>query len=266
VANVLKKIVQHKKKELEKKKKELPLETMLNALATAPPTRPFRNALQRERGLALIAEIKKASPSKGLLVKNLNVPKLAQTYAAFGASAISVVTDEKFFQGKADIIGEVKKSCDLPVLRKDFIIDPYQVYESRYYKADAVLLIANLFSKPKDLKKMIQLVNNLSMLPLVEVHSPAEITKALKAEAEYIGINNRDLSTFKVDLKTTLKLAKRVPKTKVLVSESGIHSAKEARLVWEAGAKGILVGESILKAKDQGSLIRELSQIGQDEF
>src|SRR6185369_7133360 len=117
------------------------------------------------KGLALIAEIKKASPSKGVLVKNLDAKKLALHYAENGATAISVVTDEKFFQGKLETIAEVKKACELPVLRKDFIIDPYQVVESRYYRADAVLLLASLFAKPKDLKKMIQLVNNLSMTP-----------------------------------------------------------------------------------------------------
>jgi indole-3-glycerol phosphate synthase len=266
VATILRKIVQNKKKELEKRKKALPLETMLNALVTATPSRPFRAALQRPAGLALIAEIKKASPSKGVLVKNLDPKKLAETYAAHGASAISVVTDEKFFQGKLEFIAEAKKACSLPVLRKDFIIDPYQVYESRYFRADAVLILAALYPKPRDLKKVCQLVTNLSMTPLVEVHTRSELARALKAEAEVIGVNNRDLNTFKVDLKTSFQLAKKVPKTKLLVAESGIRGVKEALQLWKAGFKAILVGEALLKDRSNPPLARELSAVGQDAY
>jgi indole-3-glycerol phosphate synthase len=175
-----------------------------------------------------------------------------------------VVTDEKFFQGKGEWIAEAKKASNLPVLRKDFIIDIYQVYESRYLRADAVLLIAACFTQAKDLKKLVQKVQDLSMTPLVEVHNLADLVKALKAEAPVIGINNRDLGTFKVDIKTTAKLAKKVPKDRLLISESGILSAKEAKQVWDAGARAVLVGESLLKAKSIPALARELTGVGQE--
>ncbi len=262
MAGILSKIVQHKKKEVEKRKQELPLEKLLEQLVSTPsPTRPFKDFLLRSRKLALIAELKKASPSKGLLVKSWDARKIATTYQDHGATALSVVTDEKFFQGRGETIAEVKKACSLPVLRKDFIVDPHQVYESRLLKADAVLLIAALFQQPKDLKRMVQLALNLSMTPLVEVHTAAELQKAVKSEAEFIGINNRDLATFKVDLKTTLKLIKKVPRDRFVVSESGIHGADDARMLWEAGVKAILVGEALLKAKPMGPLVEELSKV-----
>lgn len=262
--SMLRKIVANKKKELEKRKKELPLEQILASLVAAPPTRPFKESLLKPRGLALIAEIKKASPSKGVLVKVIDARKMAIAYEDAGAHALSVVTDDKFFQGKGEWIAEAKKASNLPVLRKDFIIDAYQVYESRYLRADAVLLIAACFTLAKDLKKMVQKVQDLSMTPVVEVHNLADLVKALKAEAAVIGINNRDLGSFKVDIKTTAKVAKKVPKDKLIISESGILSAKEAKLVWDAGARAVLVGESLLKAKSIPALARELTGVGQE--
>jgi indole-3-glycerol phosphate synthase len=264
LASILRKIVANTKKELEKRKKELPLDAILTALVSAPPTRPFRAALQKAPGLALIAEIKKTSPSKGILLAKVDAKKMAEAYESAGAHAVSIVTDEKFFQGSGAWIAEAKKSSNLPVLRKDFIIDPYQIYESRYLRADAVLLIAALYPLAKELKKMVRKVNDLSMTPVVEVHTLGELERAIKAEADVIGINNRDLATFKVDIKTTAKLSKKIPKGKILISESGITSAEDAAYVHENGARAILVGESLIKAKHMAALVKELIAVGQE--
>ena len=263
-ASILNKIVTNKKKEVEKAKKALPMEKILESLVSAPPSRPFKPILTGGRGITLIAEIKKSSPSKGSLVAKWDPKDLAKTYHANGARAISVVTDEKFFKGSLDTIAIVKKVCPLPVLRKDFIIDPYQVYESRYHRADALLLITSLFTQTKDLRKMIQLSLNMSMLPLVEVHTADEMKKAVRAEAMFIGINNRNLTTFKVDLNNTLKVMKKVPEDVIFVSESGIHSKEDAIKVYEAGVKGILVGEALLKSKNRAELVAELASVGRD--
>ena len=239
VENILKKIIANKKKEVEAAKKELPMDKILARLVTAPPSRNFKNALKLKDGLALIAEIKRASPSKGALMgPKQSVTKLAQTYAANGATAISVVTESKFFKGDLGMIEEVKKACGLPILRKDFIVDIWQLRETRIAKADGVLLIASLFNQPRDLRKMIQGAMNLSLLPLVEVHTADDLKKALRAEAEFIGINNRNLATFKVDLKITEKLLKKVPEDKFFISESGIHDPRGRQRSVEGRGQG----------------------------
>ena len=261
--NILKKIVTNKKKEVEAMKKARPMASMLEGLVGAPPSRGFKAALKSSDGLALIAEIKRASPSKGALMgPKQTVSKLAQIYADNGATAISVVTESKFFKGDIGMIEEVKKACGLPILRKDFIVDPWQLRETRLARADGVLLIASLFNQPRDLRKMIQGAMNLSLLPLVEVHTADDLKKALRAEAEFIGINNRNLSTFKVDIKNTERILKKVNEEKFFVSESGINTVEDAREVWKAGAKGVLVGESLIKAKDIATLVREISSVG----
>ena len=250
-ANILNKIITQKKKEVAKRQKELPMEKILEAMVSAPPSRQFKPVLTTQRGLSLIAEIKRHSPSNGALVTRWDPKAIAKTYHENGASAISVVTDEKFFKGSIDMIMQVKKACPLPVLRKDFIIDPYQVYESRYHRADALLIIASLFPQTKDLRRIIKLTQNLSMLPLVEVRSTDEMRRAVRAEAMFIGVNNRDLATFKVDIKATLDVMKKKPDDQTFVSESGIHTIEQARELYKAGCKGILVGESLLKAKNR---------------
>lgn len=260
--SILKKIISNKKKEVEAAKKAMPMDKILAALVTAPPTRNFKEAIRQKDGLALIAEIKRASPSKGLIAKTWNPVKLATSYSEAGASAISVVTDEKFFKGDLKIIAEIKKVCSLPVLRKDFIIDPYQMYESRLAKADAVLIIASLYPETRLLKKMIQLALNLSMTPIVEVHTPGEFKQILRCEIDMIGINNRDLKTFKVSLDNTLKLLKRAPEGKLYVSESGFEGKAEAEVVYKAGCKAILVGEALMRAKKPGELAAEFVSVG----
>jgi indole-3-glycerol phosphate synthase len=260
--SILKKIISNKKKEVEAAKKAMPMDKILAALVAAPPTRNFKAALRRKDGLALIAEVKRASPSKGMIAKTWNPVKLAETYAEFGASAVSVVTDAKFFKGDLKSIAEIKKVCPLPILRKDFIIDPYQMYESRLAKADAVLIIATLFPETRQLKKMIQLAQNLSMTPVVEVHSVAEFKQVLRCEIEVIGINNRDLKTFKCNLETTLKLLKRAPEEKLYISESGFENKEDAKKVYEAGCKAILVGEALVRAKKTSDLVSEFVSVG----
>lgn len=260
--SILRKIISAKKKEVEAAKKLWPMDKILAALVSAPPTRNFKAALRRKDGLALIAEIKRASPSKGLIAKTWNPVRLAETYAEAGASAISVVTDEKFFKGDLKSIVEIKKTCPLPVLRKDFIIDPYQMYESRLAKADAVLIIAALFPETRQLKKMVQLAQNLSMTPVVEVHTIGELKQVLRCEIEVIGINNRDLATFKVNLDTTLRLLKRAPQEKLYISESGYEGKDEALKAYQAGCKAILVGEALIKAKKTSELVAEFVSVG----
>ncbi|MES2200899.1 MAG: indole-3-glycerol-phosphate synthase, partial [candidate division FCPU426 bacterium] len=186
-------------------------------------------------------------------------------YTQNGASALSVVTDAKFFKGDLAFIDEVKKVSPLPVLRKDFIIDPYQMYESRLARADAVLIIASLYPETRHLKRMIQLASNLSMTPVVEVHSLAEFKQILRCECEVVGINNRNLATFKTELDTTVKLLKRAPMERLYVSESGIASRADAELLYKAGAKAILVGEALVKAKKTAELCAELGSVGKTQ-
>ena len=261
--NVLKKIVTNRRKEVDILKAKSPVAGMLEQMVSSPAGRSFKGAMKAAKGMALIAEIKKASPSKGALISGKQtVASLAKEYAAAGATAISVVTEGKFFKGDLSMIDEAKKACGLPVLRKDFIIDAWQLYESKLARADAVLLIASLFAQPRDLRKMIVAANNLSLTPLVEVHSPEDIKKAVRAEAEFIGINNRNLATFKVDLKISEKLVKVIPEEKFVVSESGIATLEDVELLRRAGVRGILVGESLIKAKKPGELAHQFAQVG----
>jgi indole-3-glycerol phosphate synthase len=260
---LLKKIVANRRREVEVLKASLPVDRILERLISAPAGRSFKGAMKANKGLALIAEVKRSSPSKGALMSGKQTPaKLAAAYAAAGAVAVSVVTESKYFKGDGGMIDEVKKACPLPVLRKDFIVDPWQLYESKLLRADAVLLIAALFPQPRDLKRMITAANNLSLTPLVEVHTPDELKRALRAEAEYIGVNNRNLATFKVDLKVSEKLIKLVPEDKFAVSESGIAGREDAEAVWKMGAKGVLVGEALIKAKDLPGLAARIASVG----
>lgn len=220
--------------------------------------RDFLKAFRKGR-FSLIAEIKKASPSAGVIRPDLEPVTLAKAYEESGASAISVLTDEKFFQGKLEHIQFAKQSTTIPVLRKDFIIDETQIYESRLAGADAVLLIARVLSD-EELAGFIRLTEEEGMQPLVEVHDQAEVERVLKTDARIIGINNRDLDTFKVDLQNTVRLMKEFPalKERIVISESGIFTRKDVEALKKAGVNGILVGESILRSKNIPARIREL--------
>lgn len=219
--------------------------------------RNFAGALRRDT-VALIAEVKKASPSKGVLIADFDPVDIGQTYAANGAAAISVLTDEPFFQGRLDDLKHVREVVAPPVLRKDFIIDPFQVYEGRAAGADAILLIVATLDDAQ-LVDLHSLIRELGMAALVEVHDEAEVERALKIGAKLIGVNNRDLKTFQVDTRTTARLARLVPDGVTLVAESGIQTAADVRRMGESGAHAVLVGEALVKAADIGQQVRDLS-------
>lgn len=213
----------------------------------AAPPRDFTAALQHDT-VALIAEVKKASPSKGLLMKDFNAVRLARMYEENGASAISVLTDEKFFQGSLDDLRAVRAAVRLPVLRKDFIIDSYQVYEARAAGADAALLIV-MALEDAQLRALHSLITELGMSALVEVHNETELERALAIGATLIGVNNRDLRTFHEDLSITERLAALVPEGVTLVAESAIRSVEDVQRMAACGARAVLVGEGLVKAK-----------------
>ena len=223
-----------------------------------PPPRHFAKAFRKGK-FSLIAELKKASPSAGVILEQFNPISLARVYEESGASAISVLTDERFFQGKLEYLKAAKDSTTIPILRKDFIIDESQVYESRIAGADALLLIARVL-EDSVLADLIELTESLAMQALVEVHNPEEVERVLKTKARLIGINNRDLDTFKVDLKTTLNLMKKFPKLKerMIVSESGIETREQVETLKKAGVDGVLIGETLLRSKNIPAKAKEL--------
>lgn len=254
---MLEEIVRYKKKEVEDRCSGYPLKELRSKIKDLPWTLGFKNTLSiAPTKLKLIAEIKKASPSKGVLKADLDPRALALTYEDNGASAISVLTDEHFFQGGLDNLTRIKEKVQLPLLEKDFILNEYQIYEARVFGADAILLIAAILEKSQ-LADYKALAGELGMDALMEVHNEKEIEK-VSDFAEIVGINNRDLATFKTDIETTFKLIKYIPKGKILVSESGIESRKEVLELQSAGVNAILVGEALIKSDNPADKIREL--------
>jgi len=253
-------ITRRKRDEIACDKAAVSLETVQAEMASAPPPRDFAAAL-RVPGIRLIAEVKRASPSKGLLRSDLDPVMLAREYEAGGAAAVSVLTDEHYFQGSLDDLRAVRQNINLPVLRKDFILDPYQVYQARAAGADAVLLIVAALDD-KTLQALLHLVEDLRMAALVEVHNATELERALSVHLapgrRIIGVNSRDLRTFEVNLGTTEKLRPLVPREIVLVSESGIHNRVDVERLAAAGADAILVGEALVRAQDVRAKVREL--------
>lgn len=221
----------------------------------APPARGFARALGAP-GISLIAEVKKASPSRGLIRADFHPAEIARAYQAAGASAISVLTDEKYFQGKLAYLDEVRAACALPLLRKDFIIHPAQIFEA-VGRADAVLLIVAALERA-DLQRLQQLATDCGLDTLVEVHNRAELEVALEIGAPVIGINNRDLHTFTIDLQTTYDLLPFIPSDRRIVSESGIHTADQVAALATAGVDAILVGESLMTSNDIEAKVHEL--------
>jgi indole-3-glycerol phosphate synthase len=252
---ILDKILARKSEELDEK--TLSPEAVRRDAEAAPRPRDFMGALQRET-VALIAEVKKASPSKGVLIENFDPVAIGRMYAENGAAAISVLTDVDFFQGHLDYMRDVRDAVAVPVLRKDFIIDPYQVYEARAYHADAALLIVAALEDGQ-LADLATLIQELGMAALVEVHNESEKERALKAGARLIGINNRDLKTFHEDLGVTERLAKLVPPDVTLVAESAIRNVDDVRRMGAYGAHAVLVGESLVRADNMASQVREFS-------
>lgn len=253
---ILDKIIHWKHGEIARHKRDRPAEVMQAEMALAPPPRDFAAAL-RSPGVSLIAEVKQASPSKGLLRHDFDAVALARVYEDNGAAAISVLTDQHFFQGNLDHLRAVRQNVGLPVLRKDFILDPYQVYEARAAGADAILLIVAALGDG-DLKALYRLVYELGMAALVEVHNEAELERALKIGPRIVGVNNRDLRTLKVDLKTTARLRPLVPAEVVLIAESGVHTRADVAQLAAIGVDAMLVGEALVRAKDVGCKVREL--------
>jgi len=255
---ILDEIVFNKRQEVTALKLHLSGRPLLEMMKGLPKTRDFSQALRKGK-FSLIAEIKRASPSAGIIRRELNPLSLAKAYEEGGAAAISVLTDEKYFQGKLEDLKAAKESTTVPVLRKDFIIDEAQIYESRMAGADALLLIARILDQVT-LNAFIKLTEKLGMQALVEVHNADELKRALATGAKFIGINNRDLDTLEVDLQNTLHLLNEFPevKKKLVIAESGINSRDELRALKEAGADGVLMGESLLKSGNACAKIREL--------
>jgi indole-3-glycerol phosphate synthase len=254
---ILDTILEHKRQEVLESKSRLPVAELVTRARDQQPPRDFRAAIDGWGAIRLIAEMKKASPSAGVIRENFEPGKLAADCETAGAAAVSVLTDERFFQGVLDYLAEVKDRVGLPVLRKDFIIDEYQVYESRAAGADALLLIVRTLAA-SDLKRWCELAGELGMHALVEVHSEEEVETALDVGAEIIGINNRDLETFRTDLATTARLRKLLGGDKTVVSESGISSRDDMELLEGVGVDAVLVGEVIMRSADVGAKVREL--------
>jgi indole-3-glycerol phosphate synthase len=256
--NILDKIVEEKKREIARlPARIIAAGDLRDALLEHGERRDFRAALTGAPGVALIAEVKKASPSAGLICKDFDPVRIAKEYEVAGANCLSVLTDEKFFQGSLDYLRQIRAAVKLPLLRKDFIIDERQILEAIEWGADAILLIVSILSDAQ-LQKFHSLAMEAGLAVLVEVHDAAELDRALKIGAELIGVNNRDLKTFTVDLATTEKLAARMKGERILVAESGIHTRADVERLKKCGARAILVGESLLRGGDIGAKIREL--------
>jgi indole-3-glycerol phosphate synthase len=253
---ILDRIVAAKREEVARLKKATPLARLQQAVKDLSTTRAFRKAISC-RPCAIIAEVKRSSPSKGRIREQFDPVQIASLYQEHGASAVSVLTDEQFFEGTGEYLAAIKKAISLPLLRKDFIIDPYQIYETRILGGDALLLIASILEQGQ-LQEYIELAEQLGLASLVEVHTKAELGKALAAGAEIIGINNRDLQTFSTDLKKTLELAPLIPQGKIVVAESGITTRKDIELLMQAGVHCFLIGEALMQADDIGKKLREL--------
>lgn len=265
---ILDAIMRYHREQLPKIMRGTPLSDLRALASMAPEPVDFRAALQRS-GVALIAECKKASPSKGLMVRDYDAVRLAQQYVRAGASAISVLTDARHFQGSLEDLRDVREALDarrdgreVPVLRKDFIFHEYQVYEARAAGADAVLLIAAVLGAG-DMGALLRLVQELGMHALVEVHTGEELEKVLPLGPQVIGVNNRDLQTFEVDFENTARLRDKIPADIVVVAESGIKSAADVRRMAEIGVDAILVGESLVRSKDPFAATKELVRAGQ---
>ncbi len=246
----LSKIVKYKKNELKLRKLKVPQEELLKSIMKTPANRNFRDVFEYN-AFVVIGEIKKKAPSQGVMRTNINAGKIAKIYEDAGIKAISVVTDKKFFDGRLEYVKDVKKMSGVPVLRKDFIIDEYQIYETREATADAVLLIAAILDK-RELYNFVKKARFLNLTPVVEVHSKDDIRKAVGSGAEIIGINTRDLKTFKTNLGVVSRLVKQIPKDRIVICESGINKPEDIEEVLiDSRIRGVLVGTMLMKAKEK---------------
>lgn len=258
--DILNRILQRKIEEIAVCKQQVPLDQLRQQLETATDTRGFISSLRGKQssGLsAVIAEIKKASPSKGVIREDFDPVQIARSYADGGAACVSVLTDRDFFQGHNDYLVAARNACLLPVIRKDFIIDPYQVYEARALGADCILLIVAAL-EDRALKDLYHLSSDLGMDTLVEVHNQRELDRAMLLDLDILGINNRNLHTFETSLSTTLDLLDQIPESCLVVTESGIHSSEDVQLMRDHGVNGFLVGEAFMRAEEPGAELQAL--------
>lgn len=265
--HILEEIVWHKEAEVAQMRDRLPLLELRQQVATIEPAKDFLGALRNGKtNPALIAEVKKASPSKGVIREDFNPVAIAKSYEAGGATCLSVLTDSKFFQGSFDNLNLVRQAVDLPLLCKEFVIYPYQIYFARAKGADAVLLIAAILSL-QDLKYFVKIIQSLGMTPLIEVHTLEELDRVLTIDqVDLIGINNRNLEDFSVSLQTTQEIltarkSALAERNITIVSESGLHQPEDLKFVKEAGAKAVLIGESLVKQSDPQAAIKSLFEL-----
>ncbi len=254
---ILAQIIESKRAEVAARRAQLPEMELRAQLSDLPPTRGFHHALRHTPNpIALIAEVKRASPSKGVIRQQMDPLAIAIRYHEAGADALSILTDEPYFGGRLEYLNLVRPHVPLPLLRKDFIVDPYQIYESRVMGADAILLIVAAIESDTALREWRELAESLGLDTLVEVHTESELERALQSGATLIGVNNRNLHTFETRLQTTFDLLPRVPPDVLMVSESGIETAEQVHALHQAGVRAILVGETLMRADDPRPLIR----------
>ncbi len=254
---ILDDIIAHKKEELAETKRRVPFSEIKAKAAGAEPVRGFERALSSGGDVRLIAEVKKASPSKGVIRADFDPVGIAEIYAESGAACLSVLTESRYFQGKLEYLGAIRKAAGLPLLRKDFIIDEYQLFEARAAGADAALLIAACLER-RQIEDFLGIARGLDLDVLVESHTYTELDKALLAGASLVGINNRDLATFSLSLETTLDLLKDIPDDRTVVSESGIKTRDDVLKLRQTGVDAILVGESLMRERDIEKKVKEL--------
>ncbi len=260
MADVLQRILAVKRDEVAAAEGEIPAREIEARARAAAPVRDFVGAIRAKRAAgrpAVIAEIKRASPSKGLLRENFDPAAIAGSYEAGGATCLSVLTDRQFFQGAPEHLSAARAACALPALRKDFVLEPYQVYEARALGADCILLIAAVL-EPEAMRALEGIAHELGMAVLVEIHNASELDAALRLRTPLLGINNRNLRTFETRLGTTLDLLPRVPRERIVVAESGILIPSDGERLWRAGVGTFLVGEAFMRAQDPGNALREL--------
>ncbi len=258
--DILKKILHRKQEEIAERAKRVSLNELQQQAQNVPPARGFVQAIKNKIAChqpAVIAEIKKASPSKGVLRQDFDPAAIARSYARAGAACLSVLTDKDFFQGSEAYLQQARAACELPVIRKDFIVDPYQVYEAKVMQADCILLIVAALSDSQ-LAELNQLAQNLGLDVLIEIHDQPELARALTLDTPLIGINNRNLRTFDTSLKTTLDLLPQIPQDRIVVTESGIHTPEDVQLMRDNQVQTFLVGEAFMRADDPGAQLQLL--------
>jgi indole-3-glycerol phosphate synthase len=260
--NILDKIMTHKRVEVEIAQRKKPLRDLMRQADSAPPARDFLYPLTQAPPIRLIAEVKKASPSKGIIRADFDPESIARAYVAGGASCLSVLTDEQFFQGSLETLSRIRAAVEIPLLRKDFIIHPYQVFEARVAGADAVLLIAECLSR-QELRSIYQLICELGMTALIELYDRRNLDNVLSTGTQLIGINNRNLQTFDVDLEHTVRLRKEIPDDRWVVAESGIYSRADAMMLEAHKVHAMLVGEALMRQSDVTAATKTL--LGTDD-